>query len=115
METLAESTEEFHVKCCSDKLVNVKFQEYRITGFYKHVDLLYDSLTVFRDGSQYRKIDVKLDVCPYHLVDEEQCPGKLNHNEAVEYCHEKGGRLCTSEELWNGCANGGPDSCSTDL
>lgn len=102
METLAESTEKYYVKCCSDKVVN------------DHFLTQYESLKYFQ-SPYFKETGVVLDVCPYHLVDEEQCPGKLNHEKAVEYCHEKGGRLCTSEELWNGCARGGPDSCASEL
>ena len=70
-------------------------------------------MTGFSGSSVYTDLD--LGECPYYLRDSDQCPGKLNHEDAVKYCDDKGGRLCTSEELHNGCARGGPSSCDHDL
>ena len=81
VEKLADSTNgRYNVKCCSDTLSD-KFQAPR------HISLT----------------DEKLSTCPYHLVDNEQCPGVRTHEDAVDYCESKGGRLCSSEEIRNGC------------
>merc|ERR1711865_1157596 len=40
------------------------------------------------------------------------CSGKINFNEAMAYCADAGGRLCTSEELANDCTRG--TGCSYD-
>ena len=101
-EALVASTEEYQVKCCSDE---------RVSGEFVGRE---SSLTFFSEDSEYESLELG-SVCPYRLNDSDQCPGKRNHEDAVKYCDDKGGRLCTSEELHNGCARNGPSSCDQDL
>jgi len=75
--------EKHQVKCCSSKEV--------ASVFTQRMDSLIDP--------DY--------ICPYRAVDSQQCPGPKTIEEAVDYCDSLGGRLCSSKELYHGCA--GPE------
>ena len=72
--------EKHAVKCCSSHQSSI---------FTERVDSLIDP--------DY--------TCPYRLGNSLQCPGPKTFQEAVDYCAQfPSGRLCSSEELYHGCA-----------
>ena len=82
-EALVQSTEKHHVKCCATSKPTDNFQ----------TEPCFNHFFLNEQASNL------------------QCPGKLSHKEAVEYCDDNGGRLCTSEELF---AVKGIQSCTQD-
>ena len=83
-EALVQSTEKHHVKCCANSKPTDNFQ----------TEPCFNHFFLNEQASNL------------------QCPGKLSHKEAVEYCDDNGARLCTSEELF--LVKGSEGSCNHD-
>merc|ERR1740139_1061283 len=73
-----------HVRCCSDTNLGHPWQK-------KNQCSVWGATQKINDG----------------------CSGKINFNEAMAYCADASGRLCTSEELVNDCTRG--TGCGYDV